>query len=151
MVLLYPNSGSLFEALNFFHKKICGLSDNKWKFCDLDVLISIVVDIAHRNPRTYPNCAAILSKLINRENDALEKQKTFEKIHNRFKELPNTNYMEIWLQRISLKISNYETSNFNEKLCRIICSSSENDDKIWEDDWISSCVLKKSARSMQIN
>lgn len=56
----YPNSGSLLRGLAEFRKKL-----DKTKTCsNPHVLISIVVDIAYGNPRTYPVCAAIISRLF---------------------------------------------------------------------------------------
>ena len=137
--LLYPNAGSLFRGLNSFYKKICNIKEDKWKYHNVDVLISIVVDIAHKNPKTYSNCVAILSKLIDQKSNDSEKREVFGKIHNRFKELPNTNYMEVWLQRISLKV-NGDLPQFNERLCEVIHelrSNPRGDIKVWEkDDWV---------------
>ena len=152
--LLHPNAGSLFRSLNAFHEKILEMEDKKWGYYDLDVLISIVVDIAHRNPKTYPNCTAILSKLINKKG-CHENHAIFNKIHERFKGLPNTNYMEIWLQRIKLAMSENdenESDKFNEKLCKIIYNSGDEGDlEIWKNEWISSNDFERSYKSKKYN
>ncbi|MDQ6478859.1 RNA-directed DNA polymerase [Dyadobacter sp. LHD-138] len=55
----YPNSGSLTIALSDFYKRVA-----KYKRANenIIVLISILTDIAYKNPRVYPVASAILSK-----------------------------------------------------------------------------------------
>ena len=124
----YPNSGSLEIALNSYYKRICGIEEY---YCPLP-LISIVVDIAYRNPRTYPIASAILSKLLSFLETSGEKQTVIEKIKRKFSQLPNTGHMEIWLQRISHSFA--PDTVFNEALCKSVC---QKDDPIWNSEWIS--------------
>jgi hypothetical protein len=58
----YPNSGSLIKALDKYHKRLSSINKHSHILPRVLSLISIVVDIAFNNPRTYPICAAILSK-----------------------------------------------------------------------------------------
>lgn len=129
----YPNAGSLLVALNKFHKRI-----PKSEKCKPPLpLISIVVDIAYRNPRTYPICFAILSKLISFLVDD-QKQEIIENIQKKFSDIPNTGYMQIWLQRISLKF--YPEQNFDEPLCKLVCKGKEN---IWRNEWVKQKKLRE--------
>lgn len=129
----FPNAGSLAVALADFYKRLI-----RFKKVEQPLpLISICVDIAYRNPRTYPICAAILSKLLGFVDS--EKEELIGKISARFSQLPNTGHMQIWLQRISIR--NSEVQAFTEPLCKLVQGASV---AIWNTDWISSKTLKSA-------
>ena len=126
----FPNSGTVVVLLKDFYDKIIVLSKKDVKN-NIKVLISIVTDIAYKNPRSYPIASAILSKLI----DFLptrEKEHIINKILSKFKKLPNTGIMQIWLQRITIKlVNNY---SYSEKLCNKITDKNV---VIWNSDWLN--------------
>ena len=133
--LKYPNSGSLDAALNKLHKRL-------QKVVDYDnplPLISIVVDIAIRNPRTYPISSAVLSILLNLLKSDNERRKVIEKVRRKFNQLPNTGHMDIWLQRICHPY--YPEAEFDEPLCNLV---SQENTEIWDNGWISSQKLLKA-------
>lgn len=128
----FPNSGSVLVALADYYERLI----RKTTIHNPMPLISITVDIAFRNPRTYPICSAILSKLLSFLDSEDEKKGIVEKIVKRFSQIPNTGYMEIWLQRISLGFA--QGLKFKEPLCRL----EDKDVSVWNNDWISSQDLK---------
>lgn len=139
--LKYPNAGSLEKPLRDFYKR---LEINKQHF-DVLSLIAIIVDIAFRNPRTYPICSAILSKLLSAIGSKKERKSVVSKTIKKFRKLPNSGHMEIWLQRISLSL---DTSiNFEEKLCKLVKGEIN---KVWNDEWISSKELRKVVDARKI-
>jgi len=130
----YPNSGSLLRGLAEFRKKL-----DKTKTCsNPHVLISIVVDIAYSNPRTYPACAAIISRLLGFLKSESDKKEIFDKIVRKFRRLPNTGYMEVWLQRIAIPLGFQD--EWSERLCLI--AEGKEKKSLWENDWIKSDELK---------
>jgi len=138
----YPNSGSLMGALDKFDKRISKIKNYN---NPLLPLISIVVDIAFHNPRTYPICAGILSVLINFLDDDEEKIEVIEKILKKFSIIPNTGHMEIWLQRATINFRNI--LDFNEPLCKIVKGDNV---AIWNNCWISCKSLKDIVDSQMI-
>ncbi len=124
----YPNSGSLAIALNDFMKRIKKLDKTQ---DDIVVLVSILTDIALKNPRTYPISSAILSKLINLFRATREKNRIIKKIKKRFEKIPNTGHLEIWLQRITYKLN--DQIEYDENLCKIVYGQKAN---IWNSDWL---------------
>lgn len=130
----YPNAGSLLFALNDYYKRISDIKEYTKKILPL---ISIVVDIAFHNPRTYPICAAILSKLISLLKEDDEKLDVIDKIMKKFSIIPNTGYMKIWLQRATINFR--DDLEFEEPLCNIVKGE---DEVIWNNDWISCKSLK---------
>jgi len=137
----YPNTGSLAVALQDYYKRITRLDNYDQPL----PLISIVVDIAYRNPRTYAVCAAILSKLISFLKTQEEKQMVIEKTRKKFSKIPNTGHMEIWLQRITLPFA--PDVDFDESLCRLVRGENE---PIWNSEWILSTALKNATDAKKI-
>ena len=133
--LQHPNSGSLAIAMSDFHRKL-----HECEKLDLPLpLISIVVDIAYRNPRTYEISSAILSKLASFVASPTEKQQIIERIRQKFSRVPNTGYLDIWLQRISLNFGS--EIPFEEPLCKLV---RREDVALWNNKWLSSKDLRNA-------
>lgn len=125
----FPNSGQVSVSLKNFYDKIVDLNKKDIKV-NIQVLISIATDIAYKNPRTYPIVAAILSKLFDFLGKST-KERIVKKILAKFKKLPNTGIMQIWLQRITIKLGNgYE---YSEKLCNKVTDKNV---VVWNSDWL---------------
>ncbi len=126
----FPNAGSLLKPLNSVLEEISGST------IDTDVMISIVVNIAYRNPRTYPVCVAIIAELL-LTCDASKKQKYGEAILNKFSDLPNTEHLNIWLQRILYPLG--INLQYSQKLTKIV----QGENLLpWNFEWISDSGLK---------
>lgn len=126
----FPNAGSLLKPLNSVLEEISGST------IDTDVMISIVVNIAYRNPRTYPVCVAIIAELL-LTCDASKKQKYGEAILNKFSDLPNTEHLNIWLQRILYPLG--INLQYSQKLTKIV----QGENLLpWNFEWISDNGLK---------
>ncbi len=143
----FPNGGSLLKALSLFYDQVKSLR----KFDSAKQLISIAVDIAYTSPRTFPICAAIISKILT-TIEAKDSAAVVKQIHRKLLELPNMGHMEIWLQRICIPYT-YEIK-FKERICRLVNESAQplwNDElSLWNNDWISSEALKGALDSKQI-
>lgn len=125
----YPNCGSLSKALSEIYKYRISILSKKPN--DINQLISIIVDIMRKNPRTLEVSIAILGKLFE-FIDVEEINLYLDKILRKFVNTPNTDMVEIWLQRLSL-IHSREKS-YNAKLCKKI----SNPEKIslWNSEWL---------------
>ena len=131
-----PNAGSVNVAMQNYYKKL--LSRN----CGFPLpLIAILVDIAYRNPRTYPIFAAILSKLADFLETTSEKQNIIEKIQRKFSRIPNAGHMQIWLQRISFPFDS--DIDFSEPLCKLVRQQNRQM-QIWNNKWISPGNLRNA-------
>ena len=123
----FPNCGSLMSALTeLYKKKIIPLSHPPR---NTEQLISIVVDIMESSPNTIVQCVAILSHLFTidkkiNENDVVES------ILSKYKDYPNIEFIEIWLQRLRI---GKEGNEFDSKLCKKIDCQSIN---IWNSSWL---------------
>ncbi len=124
----YPNSGSLSKALNKFFIRIKGIPEMK---VNIRVLISILIDIVYKNPRTYSIATAILSKLISLIADRPEKDAILNLIYSRFDKIPNTGHIKIWLQRLTIKLD--RNRFYDESLCKKVNDATI---QIWNSDWL---------------
>lgn len=132
----FPNSGSLNKALDQYFNRINKITKTKE---NLKVIVSILVDIAYKNTRTYPIVAAILSKVFSLINSKKQVKKLLKLIDIRFNKIPNTGYLELWLQIIVIK--DYKNYSFNEVLCKKVTNPSI---LIWESEWLNNELQKNN-------
>jgi len=105
-------------------------------------LLSITTDIALNNPRTYQYSSAIISVLLKFEQDDSQKAELLKKIMSKFKDIPNTGYLGIWLYRIVLGIKSdvhFDNGKFNQKLCNKKVKPAD----IWNSEWLNDTLKNK--------
>lgn len=95
-------------------------------------MISIIADLAYRNPsvqlfRTY---IGIVSKLIE-PYAASTKKRLMGKFCKKISRLANTDYLDIWMQRLLTPIG--MQWDFSTKLCQIISGTRK---ELWNSDWM---------------
>ncbi len=127
----FPNSGSLSKALGKLYNRIKGLTELN----NIQVLVSILVDIMYKNPRTYPIASAILSKLLSLLNDPTKRDKILQSIMTKFAKIPNTGHIKIWLQRLTIKIDRQRV--YEEDLCKKVNDPTI---QIWNSDWLNNTL-----------
>lgn len=136
----FPNSGTLYKETKLFldwlkkREEVVLQSDPEKRkvIYHPDVLISILINLAYNNPRLYPLVTGSVSYLITKVKDVDFQKDIIFKIHNKFKQLPNTNYLDVWLQRLSLKID--IDIVYSGKLCQKVI---DNSIPIWNSDWLN--------------
>jgi hypothetical protein len=129
----YPNAGSLIGALDEFYRR---LMQSK-QIQNPIQLISIAVDIGYNNPRCFPVCAAIVSKLLSTLPTRTEKEDAIERIRKRLAQLPNNGHLEVWLQRIGYSVN--AGLSYEEKLCGLVQGKQVD---LWNSSWITNAPLR---------
>ena len=132
----YPNSGSLIKTLNNFDKDLDRKTEKKSKK-NYRMLVSILVDIALKNPRIHPVFASILSKIIC-DTDVDDRTRIIKLILKKFKDKPNSERMCLWLQRIVIVANIKDIDGCSGKLFTLVTSEGSNEDHlIWNSkDWL---------------
>ena len=125
----FPNSGTLDTQMREFLRVV---QASERKDPNIHTLISLVVEIAYRNPRVSPTAIAILTFLINQIEDEQEKKVTIGRIKNKFEQIPNSGLLKVWLQRLYLKID--DSIVYEEALCNKVLTSTT---PIWNTDWLN--------------
>lgn len=129
----YPNSGSIKKALTELYKlRIYGLES---KPNDIHQIISIVTYIMRKSPNSVEHCIAILSKLFKFLSRS-EVNKIIDSILFKFNKLPNTDFIEIWLQRLSVTYN--KEKQYTSKLCQKVKDKSNVE--IWDSSWLKNEV-----------
>ncbi len=139
--LKHPNSGQLRKMLSQYYEKIHSPKTVKTP----SILISIIADIAYNNPNVFPESSAIISKLLNCLTTKAEKIEKLQKIKKKFDKKANTEFLDIWLQRASLKID--DEIKYSAKLCETYYDETFS---IWENSWITCSELKNIFSSYPI-
>ena len=129
----FPNSGTLVKELQSFYKKIHG----KESVRSVDVLVSIITDIAYKNPRSYPISVSIIGKFISLLDDDKDKKVLIEKIENKIERLPNTETLSLWLQRLTLKFD--PDKKYQGKLSEKVYNETQ---EIWDSSWLNEGMRK---------
>ena len=88
---------------------------------------------------------AILSKLLSVLSTQSKKQTVVDKVLRKFASVPNTGYLEIWLQRATLHSKTGQS--YSEPLCKLASGAVE---PIWNSSWISSKPLRNSVEAKKI-
>ncbi|MDI9348132.1 MAG: RNA-directed DNA polymerase [Methylacidiphilales bacterium] len=131
----YPNSGSLNKLLQkLFNRIESWTSTNQ----NIEVIIGILMHIAYKNPITYPIAASILSKFLSLLSNDQEKINIIVKIIEKFKKIPNTEHLDLWLQRVSLNLKN--DIEYLGSLCEVVKKIKNievmDNKKIWNSEWV---------------
>lgn len=132
----HPNSGSLTTALTkFLEERVYPIT--LFQEENSKVLVSILVDIAFKNPRTYPVITAILSKILSLEIKNETVTEILNAIENKFDKIPNVGHLQIWLQRLTIKSD--RNKNYTETLCKKVIDNNTN---IWNLNWLTNQTIK---------
>lgn len=129
----YPSSGLIAKKLISYYD-ILNAKDEIRKITSVvecRAIISIITMVAYNNPKYIAQAAGIIGKLISEGN--IERHKTIEAIINKFSGKPNTDFVDIWLQRImdGEKAINYSNSKISEVISGK-CESGE----LWNSSWL---------------
>ncbi len=136
----FPNSGTLYKEVKHFldwlKRREDSIKENDSEenkaIYNPDVLISILINLAYNNPRLYPLVTGSISFLITKIEDVQYQKDIITKIRKKFEQLPNTNYLDVWLQRLTLNID--KDLSYSGKLCEKV---SGNEIPIWNSDWLN--------------
>ena len=136
--ILYPNSGTVIKLLIKLYETQIKISE---KINYIEQIISILVDIMYRNSRMYSVGTMILSYILNLVSDR-EKEIYIKHIIDKFKNIPNTDYLEIWIRR--MMINTNLTEKFNSKLCMKIQEIGIDEEiKIWNNEWANNIEVNE--------
>jgi len=130
----FPNSGSLYKETKLFLDwlRYKDESEEGLEIQNAEILISILVNLAFNNPRLFALVSASLSFIISKIDSTELQKELIEKIRLKFRQLPNTSYLNIWLQRLTLKID--PGFNYSGILCEKIF---DRDKELWNSDWLN--------------
>ena len=139
----HPNSGKVARQLNLFHEALYNRQrkkDKLKKYEDPIVMISIMTNLAIKNPKYYNWCAAIISILLKYCNKD-DRRNISDMVVNRFKDVPNIGLLDIWLQRVTF--ANYPDKIYSENICKLVkINGYPGNENIWNSQWLNEKLRK---------
>jgi hypothetical protein len=128
----HKNSGSIVAVLNNIDK--FGKIKTKHEK-GIEVLIAVLVKILYENLKYFPNIIRIISVLLDGIKDLEIKKNIIKKIKNKFDSLLNIEYLEIWLQRLTIKTDMTDIS-YNSKLTELVFDDNNWFELLFGNDWL---------------
>ena len=145
----HPNSGMIKKALTeFYDERVAKLEKLP---NDFRVLISILVDIMYNNPNAISYCVIITAKILEQSSKEIGKE-IIGQILNKYEFKANTDYIEIWLQRLAIMFYEDESSELNTLFTSHIFHKVLDDTiELFPHDWISNSYTDKYIEPSIIN
>lgn len=104
---------------------------------DVELLISIITDMAYRIPKIIPQAFTTISHIMRKEPK--ERQLDYiNKIKNKFSKKAYTNFVHIWLQRLSISID--AKIEYEPTICKMVVNDSV---ELWDFSWLRADVLEQ--------
>lgn len=131
----YPNSGLVLKELSDYYDYL-----NKRKILkdtNLEVLIAIFTMISVQSPRTINWTAAIMSKILEREKDKADQVRLTKLIVKKFDKIPNSGFIDIWLQRISAPLG--IKVDYKDDLTKFALNKFESS-QLWNSGWLDDSI-----------
>jgi len=128
----HPNAGLIAKNLTDYFDRI--RRSKHLNNIDHEVVIAIIAMIAYYSPKYMPQVASIISLLIDKSGKDLNRKVIVSKIVEKFDDIPNTEFIEIWLQRItdSDHIRDYD---FSSGIAKIALGEGDNS-QLWNSNWL---------------
>lgn len=135
----YPNCGQLKKSLTDLY--LYRIKQMSKKPDDVEQIVSILVSIMIKNPTTIQHCVVILGRILEFYKDEPGQVSAFiKKIQKKYSKLPNTDLVEIWLQRFTVLLNTDGQFPYQSNLCQFVNGNS--DASFWNSEW-----LKKEYRT----
>lgn len=141
----FPNSGQLKNLLASFRKKVGRIKT--LPIAEAKALISITTEIAYNAPCAYPQATALLSTLM-QQLDEQEKAAYLEHILRKFSTLPHVDFLEIWLQRLSLTMSATSQKEPIADICKMVRFGVP---YLWNSEWLQDSLRAKLEKCSIVN
>lgn len=124
----FPNSGSVQRAMVELHKDAIFKIEKRPS--DAYQLLGILANIMVENPRTCQVAVAAMSKIMS-FNPGISRNALVEAVLFKARRLPDADYFEIWLQRLTVK--NKRGKKFSNGLSRMLYEPGKG---IWNSEWV---------------
>lgn len=129
----FPNSGSISKALTSFAKR---LDQQNLIEESIEPLISIVADIVSKNPKAIAPGVGVLTKiLLKGQEEPSKSAEIVSKITAKLENTPNLEYLDVWLQRLSI-LSGSELT-FSGKMCNAVKDPNYT---IWDSSFVTANI-----------
>ena len=106
-------------------------------------MVAVAVQIALENVTMCNYALRVISRMINSEADAHEKQEVIEMVYNKLANTPNSTYNQLWLQNMTYTQDkqNNRCDRYNIRLCKVVMG--EHTMPLWNNSWLKEDIIKQ--------
>lgn len=140
----HPNSGRLIAALEQIYDDLSIQKEPKKYMQDPVAVLAILVDLMISNPRIYPICSAVISKIIFQYIPDDAKKSILSKIYKKFQHVVNNAYLELWFQRIAIPLGLDSLYKYEHVICQLIQGK---DGMLWNNSWVKGVYWEPLSKS----
>jgi len=108
----------------------------------IQVLIAILVKILSKNLIYFRYILAVIIRLLSKIQNAETERDIIIKIKNKFDSLLYIEYLEIWLQRVIIKVKDIEYKEYKSRLTKLLISEDNWWEVMFKNDWLKEEVKK---------
>ena len=140
-----PSSGAIKFLLSQFMDRLSWkIRRNRINGENIKVLIGILMDIASTSPHVFPAVATAISEMIATVGEETRKE-LFSLVLKRTQRIPNSGYMETWLQRIAIP------NNLSFESIDRICNQVQDEfESLWNYDWVGDENLRERLKKYSV-
>ena len=142
--LEHPNSGSLLRLLSSFHDQLSA-KKGLGKFDNPVAMVSILTNLAARNPKAYSWSMIIVDYIIDLQADGV-RHDLANKVRARLARIPHTGVLDIWMQRVFFR-DDPDVIYPEGALTKIVSAdhypANPSNNCIWNMDWVKGGTLKQ--------
>lgn len=136
----YPNAGLIAKHLTIYYDRLQSLKEREEEkgqpvVMDFEVIISIITLIAYHSPRYMPQVSAIITALIDLSKSEVDRPMIISRILEKFKDVPNTEFIDVWLQRIT-DSDNITKHDFGSVITKTALSDKVGS-SLWNSEWLN--------------
>ncbi len=141
--LVHPNSGALVRVFQDIRERLITTKIHKNSIIPST---AILANMLERNPRLIPIVIPLIGDLT-KELSRKDKLEVVTKLINKLKIIPNTGYLDIFLQ--GMTYTTLKKQSYDEMLTKIVQKSSRQK-KLWNNQWINNKALCTSIENTSI-
>lgn len=111
-----------------------------------EAMVSIATRIGMENVSAVHYALRVISQILQTVKDKKQRAHIAEKVKSRLLNLPNRDYVEIWLQNLTLPYD--KGKGYSSKMCALVCGEAS---ELWNISWLDEDIIKSVSISKVIN
>lgn len=106
-------------------------------------MVAILVQIARENVGSAHYALRIVSQLLETVKDTAKKNAIITQVYNNLRQLPNSAYIQLWLQILTHSIDDPSINNYDTPLCKVVNTPKDQLVNLWNNSWLTPAIADK--------
>lgn len=103
-------------------------------------MVAILVQIACENVSAAHCALSIISRLLLTLDKEEEKNHIIRLVYGRLRHLPNSSYLQLWLQMLTNPIDDPTINDYDTPLCKVVKTPQDELIDLWDNSWLHSAT-----------